>query len=694
MAAVTETATEDVGLPYVHIDDRGVVTLDTGEACAFVAPTEPLPATWEAEILCLYHHCLKLPRRAPTPTPATDPFALALEGAYVQALSTSFEVLSVVTVVASDASRATKAANYMAGITDGTVLSADRAMAFLASLVASERSQLRAPLGGKLTGYLRHREHRLRSAHIELAGDAPCYLAYLSLTGMPAETTTNALAALWRLPIPVAVAQSFAPIPRATAMDRLRRSTRRLRMTDNEASSLAAETDDALGQLLQGQLAFGDHALSLRVAAPSQADLRAALSEARAALGASGYAFREETLALPATHVWFHHRRSAAARSHCATAANFADLFGRPEAPPARASVWGDGLVWLQTRNGELTRFGLHTGDVGHTLVTGPTGEGKSVFLSTLATHARLHGVELFWIDKDRGARECVRALGGSYHELHEDSYLGPLFGVDEDSGSETPPRQRWLRGFLADMVPEAPAELLAEAVTALFELEPGQRSMRLVANFLAAAGASTSALEPWCPGGPYGPAFHGTEDHDESNPVLAYDFSHLQRSPIASVALSFLFLRFEQALRRSGKHLLLVDEAWMAFEDPTAANQLRDYARTLRKLGGALVLATQSPRDLGGELSAVVREQCATLIAFRSLGADETVAQAGFSAHDAPVIRGLARRREFLARQNNASTVYRFDLSAIPSFLRVFAGRERFDRVTETFHPPGGPRV
>src|SRR5258708_5855466 len=49
----------------------------------------------------------------------------------------------------------------------------------------------------------------------------------------------------------------------------------------------------------------------------------------------------------------------------------------------------GPPLLLAKTKGATPFRLSLHVGDVGHTLIVGPTGAGKSVFLSVLALQFR-----------------------------------------------------------------------------------------------------------------------------------------------------------------------------------------------------------------------------------------------------------------------------------------------------------------
>ena len=98
-----------------------------------------------------------------------------------------------------------------------------------------------------------------------------------------------------------------------------------------------------------------------------------------------------------------------------------------------------DGPPLLITRTEGATPFRLttHVGDVGHALVVGPTGAGKSVLLATLILQFRKYaGSRIYVFDKGRSVRAAMLGLGGQFHDLGLEGGLTfqPLRTVDDAS--------------------------------------------------------------------------------------------------------------------------------------------------------------------------------------------------------------------------------------------------------------------
>ena len=81
--------------------------------------------------------------------------------------------------------------------------------------------------------------------------------------------------------------------------------------------------------------------------------------------------------------------------------------------PDRNAHLDGPPLIVTRTEGATPFRLVTHVGDVGHTLVVGPTGVGKSVLLATLVLQFRRYaGSRVFVFDKGHSARATILGLG------------------------------------------------------------------------------------------------------------------------------------------------------------------------------------------------------------------------------------------------------------------------------------------
>src|ERR1700736_4088616 len=127
-------------------------------------------------------------------------------------------------------------------------------------------------------------------------------------------------------------------------------------------------------------------------------------------------------------------------------------------AGPARDEHLGaPALFFARTEGATPFRFSLHVGDVGHCLVVGPTGAGKSVLLALMALQFRRYpDAQVFAFDFGGSIRAAALAMGGDWHDLggapaddaHALVALQPLARIDDDA--ERAWAAEWIANILA----------------------------------------------------------------------------------------------------------------------------------------------------------------------------------------------------------------------------------------------------
>ena len=96
-------------------------------------------------------------------------------------------------------------------------------------------------------------------------------------------------------------------------------------------------------------------------------------------------------------------------------------------------------LIYTQTDGSTPFYFNLHVGDVGHTLILGPTGAGKSVLLGSTASQWRKYvnrktGIDkpakVYFFDKGSSSRVLTHAVGGKFYFIGEDEMRFSTFSL------------------------------------------------------------------------------------------------------------------------------------------------------------------------------------------------------------------------------------------------------------------------
>ena len=292
--------------------------------------------------------------------------------------------------------------------------------------------------------------------------------------------------------------------------------------------------------------------------------------------------------------------------------------------PECNAHLDAPPLFYVKTEGSTPFRFSLHVGDVGHSLVVGPTGAGKSVLLAMMALQFRRYaGSQIFAFDFGGSIRAAALACGGDWQDLgsslsedgDEAVMLQPLARIDEPG--ERNWASEWLQAILASegvTIDPATKDHLWSALTSLSTAPIGERTLTGLAVLLQSQGLK-QALAPYCIGGPFGRLLDAESERLGEGSFQAFETEGLTGSAAAPAVLSYLFHRIEGRLDGSPT-MIIIDEGWLVLDSPAFAAQLREWLKTLRKKNASVVFATQSLADIeSSAIAPAIIESCPTRI-------------------------------------------------------------------------------
>ncbi|MDI2054443.1 conjugal transfer protein TrbE [Bradyrhizobium sp. Mp19] len=337
-------------------------------------------------------------------------------------------------------------------------------------------------------------------------------------------------------------------------------------------------------------------------------------------------------------------------------------------------------LLYGKTEGSTPFRFSIHVGDVGHTLVVGPTGAGKSVLLALMALQFRRYPqAQVFAFDFGGSIRAAAIAMGGDWHDLgggltegSADSVaLQPLSRIDEPA--ERAWAADWIGAILMrETIPVTPEvkELLWTALSSLASAPIGERTMTGL-SVLLQSNDLKQALRPYCVGGPYGRLLDAESEHLGVATVQAFETEGLIGTAAAPAVLAYLFHRIEDRLHGEPT-LIIVDEGWLALDDEGFSGQLREWLKTLRKKNASVVFATQSLSDIDGSaIAPAIIESCQTRILLpneRAIEPQITAIYRRFGLNDRQ-IEILARampKRDYYCQSRRGNRLFELGLSEV----------------------------
>jgi type IV secretion/conjugal transfer VirB4 family ATPase len=279
-------------------------------------------------------------------------------------------------------------------------------------------------------------------------------------------------------------------------------------------------------------------------------------------------------------------------------------------------------LFFGKTEGATPFRFSLHVGDVGHTLVVGPTGAGKSVLLALMALQFRRYPHnQIFAFDFGGSIRAAALAMGGDWHDLGGELTDGAPASVllQPLSRVSDVPERAWAADWIVNILtregiattPEV-KEHLWSALTSLASAPVMERTLTGLSVLLQSQ-ALKRALQPYCIGGPSGRLLDAETERLGEASVQVFETEGLIGTGAAPAVLAYLFHRIED--RIDGRPtLLIIDEGWLALDDEGFASQVREWLKTLRKKNASVVFATQSLSDIDTSgVAPTIIESCQT---------------------------------------------------------------------------------
>ncbi|OYW89955.1 MAG: conjugal transfer protein TrbE, partial [Pseudomonadales bacterium 32-61-5] len=209
-----------------------------------------------------------------------------------------------------------------------------------------------------------------------------------------------------------------------------------------DAIAKSEEVDEALQELGSELIGFGFLTSTLVVlgATPEEADEK--LRTAERIIASRGFVTIAESL--NAVEAWL---SSLAGHAYANVRHPMVSTLNLSHIAPLSTAWAGDArnrhlnapaLSVARTDGSTPFRLDLHVGDVGHTMVVGPTGAGKSVLLSFLALQwRRFAGSKVFVFDKGGSARAALLGMGGTAIDLGGNGVAAfqPLARIDLPQG-------------------------------------------------------------------------------------------------------------------------------------------------------------------------------------------------------------------------------------------------------------------
>lgn len=450
-------------------------------------------------------------------------------------------------------------------------------------------------------------------------------------------------------------------------------------LVDSDADNKAADADAALQELGADDVAFGYLTQGIVV---SDTDARIADEKAREIeriLNSAGFvAIRESVNAVEAWlgalpgHAYADVRQPIV---HSLNLSHMAPMSAVWAGPKDNQHLNGPPLFFATTEGATPFRFSTHIGDVGHGMVVGPTGAGKSVLLSLMALQFRRYDKsQVFFFDKGGSAKAATAALNGAFFNLGDDAALSfqPLARINE------PQEITWALEWLCDLfageglaIEPEQKEAIWSALQNLASAPEKERTLTGLSVLLQNQKLK-AALKPFTLDGAHGSLLDADAESLSLSDMVAFEMEALMHEKrLIAPALSYLFHRLEERFDGSPT-LLILDEAWVFLDNPQFAGRIREWLKTLRKKNVAVWFATQSLSDIASSsIAPAIIESCPSRIFLPNASAlepqsRETYERFGLNARQVEIIAAATPKRDYYLQSRDGDRLFDLQLGEV----------------------------
>lgn len=290
--------------------------------------------------------------------------------------------------------------------------------------------------------------------------------------------------------------------------------------------------------------------------------------------------------------------------------------------------------ILTTSSDSQIFYFNNYMGDLGHSIITGMSGSGKSVLLSTMALNFLKYEMKItkkdgsveivpsqvFFFDKDSSSRVLTKTSGGKFYDIGgEVLSFQPLRNIHDDREKEF--CNEWIKSLIRQEDPSLlnveTSDLLWEAINQLAAEDVKDRTITNLIKFVQ-NDKLKNALKQYSMDGMYGKYFDNDNDVLEQGRITTFEMGKIMdKKNVLLPTLDYLFHKIETEMIVDGRpSMIILDECWLFLKEDRFASKIEEWLRVLRKKNTAVIFATQSIEDIvDSPISHVIKNNCQTKI-------------------------------------------------------------------------------
>lgn len=544
----------------------------------------------------------------------------------------------------------------------------------------------------------------------EIRGDnESVYGAALSLKSF-GMSTPLAFKGILDLPFEFTLTQSFQFVRNSTMMAKINKQLNNLAGVGDQAISQHEELLEAQGGLMAGEHMFGNYHFSLIAYGDTvkDADNHANMASARF-INTAGFLLTRATNYQPIMYYAQVPASRHKPRQVPKSTVNLACVYGMHDYSHGKTSgnPIGDGsaLMPLMTESDTIYDFNFHfsnpkednVGDkiAGHTLILGATGAGKTTLETALITFSLRFNPYLFVLDLDQGMHIYLKAIGGDYFVLEN----GEPTGLNPFQLPDNPSNREFLYQLVAvcgkndnDAVSADEEKQIKQAVDTLFSLDIENRNFSTLLEsipYSTSDNSLRSRLAKWC--STEGGRFSWCLDNKKNlfNPDdfyrVGFDLTDILQDnyPPTEPVMMYLFhlrnVMMDRVAEEDGILCTVIEEFWWPLKFTATKELILKALKTDRKLGGWVVLTSQSPEDaISSDIFPAIMQQTPTKVFLPNPDAkyEDSYELTGMSKKEfEELVKKSLESRTFLVKQSRQSAFAKMDLYGFQDEMAVLSG-------------------
>lgn len=344
-------------------------------------------------------------------------------------------------------------------------------------------------------------------------------------------------------------------------------------------------------------------------------------------------------------------------------------------------------LMYVRTKGSRTFRLNVHLGDVGHFMVIGPTGTGKTTLVGLLGCQFRKYPrSRVIVFDKDYSNRVWLQSLGGRYFDVYGGAQFAPLaiLASDPEGTPEFEAEMTFLVAWLCEIcelqevaVTPDKKEKIEASLRAL--VKSGKENLRL--DLLHIQDQEICQAIDSFNSGAIQKMMNGLTDHLGNNAVIGMEMGKLLKLPEALYIpiVRAIFHRLTRLFHDRKPTMLILEEAWSFLRHQIFENMLEDWLLTLRKFNVAVGFISQNIEHVTtSRISGTIQESCPTTFYLPNHNIyDESIAKKylGFGLNEQQVAMiGLAvPKRDYYVTSPLGNRLLQLDLDPLSlSFVGI----------------------